>query len=466
MSEDNVTPIKSNSKKTTKKLGKPKKTDKEKPPKLSLGIVEEFLTRYFTDGRPQPLMPIDLRYTPFPVWFHKADSLSATRMVILDEKTGLAKEIDLETLTQMIHENLSRFAIEDHPCQAYCLSSSGVNNFARRLKACGKRLEKWPEPCGFKSQPGFFFERLPFDPEPGATLEDIPFIAEMLGRMTNSKAFCQRIGSMFDPNADRKQAVVLYGPGDGGKTSFFNMLKALVGERGFAPITEGITSDNFGLWTLIDKRLWIGEEIPAKFYRSSAFKRLTGDAPLLINPKGEKQFSADLRGMLFVNSNEAPSIPNDSGLLNRLILCRVDPIPPGNMLTKVEVIELLNRELPHFVGYCMELYKGGRIEPEDSEELESAVEDFETPFQVVFDAYFRLDPIAICSKTAHVETEQITTIWEKIQENFPGLMKKHSLGQFKRFISRKTGRDGYTFTIQGKRMGKKVRLVPGIKIKH
>ena len=464
MTDNNVTDIKSKRKKIGKKAGKSPSDGEEKPPKLSLGIVEEFLTRYFSEGQTQLFMPKDLAYRRFPVWFHKSDSLSATRMAILDETTGLAQEIDFETLTRLLHNDLSRFAIEDHPCQAYCLTHNGVRSLAKRLQACGRQLKNWPEPCGFKHQEGFFFERLNFDPEAAAEPKDFPFIQEMLSRMTNSKAFCQRIGSMFDPKADRKQAVILYGPGDGGKTTIFNMLKSLVGERGYAPITEGISSDSFGLWTLIDKRLWIGEEIKPEFFRTNTFKRLTGGAPLLINPKGEKQFSAQLRGMLFANSNEAPAIPGDSGLLNRLILCRVDPIPKSDRLGEEEVDDLLQRELPFFVGYCMELYTGGRIEPEDGSELESAVEDYESPFQVVFDAYFEEDLTAV-GKDARVMTSDVTHIWELIQREFPGLTRKLNLLQFKTFISRKTKRDGLPFSIQAKRDGKKVRLVPGLRVK-
>lgn len=437
---------------------------KPKPPKLNGGTIEKNLIRYLETGVPQVLMP-DLPYEQtFKVWFYRPDSLLSTRMVLVNEQTGTAEDIGFSKLTAILHKELEKFGVEDDPGMCYCLSQSGTVNLANRLLAVGRQLNQWPEPCGFKSTPGYVFERLSWDPVPFATPKDFPFISEILSRMGNSLAFCQRVGSIFVPGADRKQAVILYGLGDAGKTAIFNMLKSLVGKEGYAPITEGISKDSFGLWTLKDKRLWIGEEIEPAFFRTNTFKRLTGGAPVLINPKGEKQFSALLQGMLFVNSNEAPAIPNDSGLLNRLIICRIDPVPEEARLPEEEVNRRVAAELPYFVGYCLGLYKGGRIHPEDATELESAVSDFEAPMAKIFDAFFEEDLSALGSD-ATLTSNDFASTWEKITGTFPGLVKEMTLASFRRYVCSRVGREGKAFSVLVRRNQNVFRVIPGLKLK-
>jgi len=437
------------------------RTSSDDKPKINQGIIEEYLVRYLVTGKIQPFMPSFLPYEPLAVRFFKADTKSATRMITVDKTSNTAQEIDEETLMKILLENLGRFAIEGHACSIYSLKYAQIKDLARRLKTCAPSIEVWPEPCGFKNDPRLLFERLNFDPKKTAKPDAFPFIKEMLARMTNADAFCQRIGSLFHPDADRKQATILYGQGDGGKTTLFNMICRLVGERAVAPINETISRDSFGLWTLVDKRVWIGEEILPSFFRTNTFKRLTGGAPLMINPKNEKQYSAHLKGILFANANEAPLIPNDSGLINRLIICQVDSIPAEKRLPTVDVERMIEQELPAFTGYCIGLYKGGAIEAKDKTEIQSAIEDYEAPLKLIFDMYFRIDPGAFGVEMS-VTAADVVTAWAHARDNFPGRVGKLSIENFRSYISRQTGRDGMTFTVRKKRDGHTIRLVPGL----
>ena len=187
-------------------------------------------------------MPENLPHQPFDLWFFKSKGGGDTRVVEIKkfaEGCADATELDKIETCGYIDRVLSIFALDEERCSFYRINFGQVTKLAAKVTARGRRLKTWPEPIGFKSQKGLFLERLNFDPVSGSDYFDFPFIAtSILGRMDNPEAFCQRIGSIFDPKADQRQTPIFYGPGGGGKTFLTKFLQRLVGRMVLRPSTR------------------------------------------------------------------------------------------------------------------------------------------------------------------------------------------------------------------------------------
>lgn len=390
--DDNVIGIK---RKKKKRKGQSQSGEDDAPPKSNKGTIE------------YDLMEILQEEKTFNVWFHRQNN-SGTRILTLNDKETLATEISKNELSGLVAKQLEKF---NDPAEKadlkYCLGARDRAGLVESLMVMGRERDDWPEPCGFKNQEGCFFERLDFDvPETSQRHENFPFINKMLNRMTNAEPFCARVGSLFVPTADRKLAVVLYGKGDSGKTTIFNMLRLLIGERGLAVVDSDLFKQSFGLWPLVDKRLWIGEEISPRFFAENAFKKLTGGGDLQINRKGKDQFNARMKGILFVNSNDAPTPNECTGLRNRLLLCEIQPVPQSERLPVYEVEARMKSELASFVGYCIDAYNaidGGIIKPDDTSQYDTAVASTTESMDGLFERYFFVHPDAKISPTEFTE---------------------------------------------------------------
>lgn len=257
-----------------------------------------------------------------------------------------------------------------------------------------KRLKDWPSPVGFKSQQGFFFSRLSFDPADQAILSDFPIIAEMLSRMSHPDRFCQMLGSAFDPVSSRKQVLWLYGDGNSGKSFLLNNVvsQLLGGDVGTATFSGEALSGSHWKEPLLGKSLLVVNEAASKFLRTESFKSLTGDDIHMINPKGLKMFQGQLQCRVFFSSNEQPEIPNDQAIKNRLIVCKMTEFL-GKKLRPSDLEKRIEGELAAFVRYCIDLYKRleGEFIPTESEELTAAIESHEEELQLIFDCNFVLD---------------------------------------------------------------------------
>lgn len=214
-------------------------------------------------------------------------------------------------------------------------------------------LTETPRAVRFKSDPGLCFHRLPFDLVERETLE-APTWAEILGRMSNAEAFAMRVASMFDPEANRRQVVWLYGPAKSGKSVALEALGKLMGD---AFTSLDCEFDRFWKAPLVGKRMVVVNESASSFLRNDKFKAITGDDMHLINDKSEKKFTANMEVLMFFSSNEAPHVPNDEALISRIINCKVSTVPDGIKRRAKSVRDALWKEIDAFVGWGWHLYK-------------------------------------------------------------------------------------------------------------
>lgn len=449
----------------------------EDKPKLSSGLKEEFILRYLESGDPS-ILPYgydpNMVHGKYNVWTHWTSLSSEPRLVLLDKSnsltassgvdSGMAQEIGKTALDRILHGCLKGFDDPEYASSAYCFSSTQRKSLAATIFSSGRAIKDWPKAIGFKSTPGYCFKRHDFDPAERATPKDFPTINLNLKHMTNDFSFCQRIGSLFDPTADRKQIFFLLGDGDGGKSAIVDLLTFIAGGKEEVAAISMSVYKEFGLDPLLDKRVWYGEELPERFFKQDKFKILTGGTAVQINRKKERQFNAYLGGMLFCTANKPPELTDDSGLRNRLIFCELDPIPKKLRKKRHETSRLMRAELPYFIRYCMDAYKlvgdDGTIEPETTERLESLIEEAEVDCKAVFDTYLEEDTTKV-GKDAVVSSERFRELWEQITEENKAFARETKRKKFNEYVAKRLGRKEWSTPVHGK----DGRWVPGVVIK-
>jgi phage/plasmid-associated DNA primase len=456
--QNNVTSI--NSKKKNKK-----KDDTKSKPKITRAWIEKNLLEFLETGKVQQYMNLDLKYKDdWDVWFYRKNPTENSRILVINKHDKTACEIGIEYLSEKLIHKTGMFVIEDDPCSIYGLAGRQATEFARAMLAVGRKIKQWPKPIGFKSSPGYFFKRHDFDPVRGSTPDQFPTINLNLEHMTNHKSFCQRVGSLYDDKADRKQIIFMVGEGDGGKSALINLLTDLAGGAdGVSAVSMNVFS-NFGFDPLLDKRVWIAEELSPQFFKNDKYKVLTGGSPVQINRKGERQFNAYLDGMLFCASNRIPDLENDSGLRNRLIICEVETLPAEKRLSVAETRKRMREELKYFVGYCQDLYdevgEDGTLVPESTEKLESIIAESEMDCEMVFDEYF-IEDLTKIGKDAVLAAKEYNKIWEQICNDHPQFAKTTKKKTFNKYTANRLGRSEVSQRV----FGYSHRMIPGLRRK-
>lgn len=374
--------------------------EEDLPPKKLSFAKKEYALRRVLDGEMDeipwgegiPRFPSNFR-----VYATKGGKYKRAIIEILkDEGSGNWTANLVEELSYMsgIFMNSCIYPIK-YPSSIYEVSSEQAEKIINIWKRDTKKiLKEFPKPLGLKSDPKLVFNRLSFyEKEINKTqlVQHAPVFNEILSRMTNAPAFCQRLGSLYDHDADRVQSVWLWGPEDGGKSLLTPLLKMMTaGSVGLLPTDE--EGDKNWKANLVGVRAAVGNEAAVNFINTSKFKSLTGDDDHDITQKYEKTIRAKLDCMIFFETNDKPRIPNHGPLKKRLIVCNLRAVALDKRRDKHLVLEDLKNELPYIVGYCLWLYKsmGQKRITCEMDELNEAIEEFESYEAGICDKYFEV----------------------------------------------------------------------------
>lgn len=420
--------------------------------KIRFGVIAKYLCD-FIDGLP---LHLGKEYAPFQHKFVTYQEKSKEPKIILErhETTRTVEEVSEQRVVDCLTQRTSNFI--DVPAEVYNLSQSRLFEVVAAWKSLSIPIRGFPSAVGFKSQPIDVFTRLDFDPQPiidELELEEkCPIFSEILSRLTNKVAFCARLGSLFDENADRKQILWVYGPGDAGKSQISWMVQELVGNS-VAILSPAILKSPFWKATVVGKRVAIDSDATPHFLQSDEFKSFTGDGKHSINQKNKPIYTANIncQGLFF--SNNPAFIDNSDSLKNRIIVCHIDSLPPEKMEAEHIFREKLRLEFPYIVGYCQEVYdyvgRGRRI-PSDPKALQECIDSYESTDLAIFDRNFEEKPDGAVSNEAFYDI--------LIRE---GKNRQKDQREFKEFLK---NRFSITET-SVKRGGKTVRVIKGIAIR-
>lgn len=457
---------KSKSKKPTTKGKKASaKSDEPQETTLTQHVLNRILTDHFITGNIQIDMPENQIYKPQPYLFYKRDEISAPRILKICQESKTCRELSPRTLREEIGEYLGIFCSITEWCKKYALTGRALDTLVNHYIDQGPRINDWPKPVAFKSENKLAFKRLPFDPIRGSTADDFPTINTVFSNMTNSKNFAERVGSIFDYETDRKKIIYLVGKGDSGKSTLLRVVKHLSGGKEHVAYLSMKTFTRFGYAPLLNKRVWIGEEINTKFFQDEA-KTLAGNEPLAVERKNEPVFNADMDGLQFFASNKMPKIEDWEGWSNRLIICNVNDLEESKKISESKMEKQIWKELPFFTGYCLDCYadlgEDKFIKAYDTEVIDNLAEVQHDIIKAVFSQYFEINKKY--SKSQAVLTKEV--YYEQCSKMFadnPDFARKFTQSDIDQFRIKVTGIK--PITMKTKINGKFPRFVWGLKAK-
>lgn len=392
-------PEKSNKEDATTGEEKPRRSKKK--PTLSPGTVQTYLTQ-FLDGKPLPFARDIPKFdTRFKVY--RKNPSDAPMILEYIKENNTVRKSNIEYVAARLNEIIQYFT--EGPQEAlnvnYRRCKELVEAWAAMTSDFAISVDKWPNSIGFKSDSEPCFFRHDFDPiVPDHFPTRCPIVYSGMTRMSNGQAFLVRTGSLFDPDADRKQAVWLYGPPDGGKSFFGDLIALCVGgEQGAFRVNPSAMSSKHWKEALVGKRVLIAPEASVKFINKHGdeFKSLTGDEWHACDPKFEKMTQIKMQCMAYYLTNDEPAFDRDPGVLNRMIVCYLASIPKDRRISPKKLMPQVMQEIPYFIGYCQQLYAeyGNRFiesDEESKELLETAVNSAEMEMQALFSMNFKHSP--------------------------------------------------------------------------
>ena len=155
----------------------------------------------------------------------------------------------------------------------------------------------------------------------GLTMNNAPNFDSFLDMLTNgdteAKSFIlEFIGVALSniPGYRFKTSLILYGPGNTGKTQLRELIQYLVGHRNCQTIDLDKLERRFGTSQLFGKRFAGSGDLPsAKIKELSTFKALTGGDYVNAEFKGKDSFSFRYNGVFMFCCNQLPSFSGDRG---------------------------------------------------------------------------------------------------------------------------------------------------------
>jgi len=178
--------------------------------------------------------------------------------------------------------------------------------------------------------PKYLFTRsVPWDYPENPENAECPAIEEFMGDITQREAdkltMYEFIGHALLPHYDYKAFMVLFGPGDNGKTTFYNVVEQLLGGQPNISAAEmaEIAENRFRAETVIGNYANIAAEMNArKIDDMGMIKKMTGGDTFQVEPKGKPAYEVQNTATMMFGCNEPPVLPERG----RKIATRLYPI--------------------------------------------------------------------------------------------------------------------------------------------
>lgn len=131
------------------------------------------------------------------------------------------------------------------------------------------------------------------------------------------------IGSCFyrENTLESGKAFVLTGTGSNGKSTFLNMLKAVLGEKNYSSLDLKKLDDRFSTVMLFGKLANIGDDISDEFKEdASTFKKIVTGETIDAEQKGQPKFKFNPYCQLIFSANSIPRIKDRTGAVQRRLM--------------------------------------------------------------------------------------------------------------------------------------------------
>lgn len=168
----------------------------------------------------------------------------------------------------------------------------------------------------------FFMYRLPFEYEPNATAPQFrKYLDRVLPDKAAQKVLFEYCGYIFTSHLKLERILILYGSGSNGKSVFFDILSALLGEENISHFSMDKLCDDTGYYraNLPGKLVNYASEFGGKM-DMQMFKRIVSNEPIdARNPYG-KAFIVRDYGKFIFNTNKLPEVEHTEAFFRRPLI--------------------------------------------------------------------------------------------------------------------------------------------------
>jgi hypothetical protein len=247
--------------------------------------------------------------------------------------------------------DLQRYLSERYRETGTVLTRRTVAETIFHWKGCADLLTEEPALLAWPSDSGLTFCRLPFAPRAG----DWSAWEEFTERCSDPDTFLAYVAACFKPENKSRQALLLRGEGQDGKSTVIRVVFRALGPGAAALDDIGVThSTRFLLSGLYGKAVIAYPDCKVTdFFMGSIFRAIVSDDPVRVEFKGQGIFSTVFRAKLIAAMNEEPELASNRADQSRLIRIEV-----GESRRKSDPSweARLTEQLPAFLHACFEQY--------------------------------------------------------------------------------------------------------------
>lgn len=151
-----------------------------------------------------------------------------------------------------------------------------------------------------------------------------------------------------------EKMLILFGPGGDGKSTFMNVLRALVGDANVSHIPMGRLEDQFYLSRLVDKLINMSTEIESKAMQSQEIKAIVSGDPICASFKNQTPFDFVPFCKLVYSTNRLPKmLDNSDGFFRKIMIIKFE----GQFVKRAEadifLMDKLLEELPGIFAWAL-----------------------------------------------------------------------------------------------------------------
>ncbi len=345
---------------------------------------------------------------PFPQKDWDATIMGQSTVPVLDERFAIlrAKDGPPTRITLKVDErNQAQALTVDEP--------ELLAHLAKRYADAGTRLQRrvlsdsvfyWRahaepldvEPLALTAQDDdrLSFCRLNWTPAEG----DWSAWKEFTSRCKDPELVMGYVGACFVPQNETRQALILRGDGEDGKSTALKVICRKLGAGGGSINDTSVNeSKRWLLSTVYGRRVIVYPDCKLeRFCLSSTFRNLVSGDVVPIEFKGAGAFNSVMRCKLIIGTNEQMQIPSTPADRSRVLLVEVAP----SKVTDDPTWEgKLDAQFPAFIHECLKAYevrcpRHGKLIVGDvvREEVEAASEDLEAQYADAFAESFIFAP--------------------------------------------------------------------------
>lgn len=205
----------------------------------------------------------------------------------------------------------------------------------------------------------FITYQLPYDYDPEATAPQfMQYLNEVLPDESAQRVISEFLGYVFIPNSHLKleKALLLYGPGANGKSVFFEIVKALLGNENLSSYSLSSLTNETGYYRaeVANKLVNYASEINGNL-EAARFKALVSGEPIEARKPYGQAFILQNYARLIFNTNELPrDVEHTLAFFRRFLIVPFNVTIPESRQDKELANKIIETELPGVFNWILE----------------------------------------------------------------------------------------------------------------